>query len=64
MALQNVEYTEFTAAMTELRAVGPDVDHSLEDCVCEDFWNQEHTKVVGFIKYWNDGVITHTITNY
>lgn len=64
MALQVVSYADFTAAMERLNAAGPEVDNSLDGCVCEDFWDPERTKVVGFIKYWNDGEITHTITNY
>ena len=64
MALQVVSYADFTAAMKRLNANGPEVDNSLDDCVCEDFWDPERTKVVGFTKYWNDGKITHTITNY
>ena len=40
----------------------PDPDFSMDEYVCEDFWDEKHDKVIACIKYYNDGTIVRYAT--
>ena len=60
--MEKVSSQEFDRFINENRAIGPDVDFSNDNYVCEDWWNENHTDVIGCRKYFNDGEILEYLT--
>lgn len=50
----NVDYKTFMQTISDLDAIGPEVEFE-DEFTTEDYWNSERTDVVGYIRYWDGG---------
>ena len=56
-----VSFSDFSAKMIDLNAIGPEIEF-MDDNVTEDWWSEDETKVVGYIRYWDSGKVDYVIT--
>lgn len=54
-----ITFKELNEMIFAENLIGPEVDNSMEDCVCEDYWDEGHNKVVAYTKYYNNGDVVH-----
>lgn len=55
MGMIKVESDVFRTIMNEHSNHSPEPDFTEEDSVTEDYWDQKREKVVGYVRWFNDG---------
>ena len=61
MSMVNVDYPTFNEVMRIHSNLSPEPDFTDDECVTEDYWDMLRSKVVGYIRYFNDGQVIQCV---
>ena len=59
--MTTVSYAKMLNFIEEHGVLEPEIDHSVEGCVSEDYWDKERRSVVAYTRYFDDGQVLHYI---